>query len=237
MGSSLEREDALTFDNNVRIPSHCQVSAGKEVRTRRIPTQKRSRKRVESILDAAAIVFAKAGFEAATMEAIAERAQTSIGSLYQFFPNKLALFEALAGRSIERSRAAVDELLDEEGKPRSLRALLDATIDRFASMREADPDFRAMLVNFQLYGVYAEADKALHRHTIERVTVTIRRYAPRLRPAQLRVVATLVVEIISALLFHSQRVEPAFAKKLMEETKTLLYRYLSPYAEGARARA
>lgn len=171
------------------------------------------------------------------MDAIAERAKTSIGSLYQFFPNKLALFEAVAERSIERSRVAVDELLDQEGKGRSWRALVDATIDRFVTLREADPDFRAMLVNFQLYGVYAEADKALHRHTIDRVMVMIRRYAPQLGPAQRRVAATLIVEIISALLVHSQREEPAFAKKLMEETKTLLYRYLSPYVEHARAPA
>jgi len=189
---------------------------------------------VESIVDAAAHVFAEDGFEAATMESIAERAKTSIGSLYQFFPNKLAVFEALAGRSIERSRAAVDELLDDKGKSRSWRALIDDTIDRFASLREADPDFRAMLVNFQLYGVYAEADKALHRHTIERVAVMVRRYAPGLAAAQRRIVATLIVEIISALLLHAQREEPAFAKKLMEETKTLLYRYLSPYIDAPR---
>jgi AcrR family transcriptional regulator len=189
---------------------------------------------VEAILDAAAVVFATAGFEAPTMEAIAERAKTSIGSLYQFFPNKLALFEALAGRAIERSRDDVDELLDAEGNSDSWRALIDATIDKFASLREADPDFRAMLVNFQLYGVYAEADKALHRHTIERVTVMVRHYAPSLGPAQRRVVATLIVEVISALLLQAQREPPAFAKKLMEETKTLLYRYLSPYIEGAR---
>jgi hypothetical protein len=82
--------------------------------------------------------------------------------------------------------------------------------------------------------VYAEADKALHRHTIERVAVMVRRYAPGLAAAQRRIVATLIVEIISALLLHAQREEPAFAKKLMEETKTLLYRYLSPYIDAPR---
>lgn len=191
---------------------------------------------METILDAAAVVFATAGFETATMEAIAERAKTSIGSLYQFFPNKLALFEALAERAIERSRADVDQLLDDEAKSASWRDLLDAAIDRFASLREADPDFRAMLVNFQLYGVYAEEDKALHRHTIDRVTAMVRRFAPGLGLAQRRVVATLIVEIISALLLQAQREEPAFARKLMEETKTLLYRYLAPYIESAGAR-
>ena len=211
------------------------MPTGKEARARRVPTQERSRKRVEAILDAAAVVFAKEGFEAATMEAIADRAETSIGSLYQFFPNKLAVFEALAGRSLERARGQVDALLDEGGKGLSWRALVDATIDRFALLRETDQDFRAMLVNFQLYGVYAEADMALHRYVIERVTVMVRRYAPGLAATQRRVVATLIVEVISALLLHAQREEPPFAKKLLEEIKTLLHRYLAPYVEGGRA--
>ena len=217
------------------MPSHCQVPTEENARNRRVPTQERSRKRVEAILDAAASVFAEVGFEAATTEAIAERAKTSIGSVYQFFPNKVALFEAVAGRSIERSRVVIDELLTEGDKYKSWRELLNATIDRFGALREADPDFRAMLVNFQLYGVYAEADKALHLHTIERVASMVRRYAPAVPPAQRKVVGTMVVEIISAILLHSQREEPAFAKKLLEETKTLLYRYLAPYvAKGAR---
>jgi AcrR family transcriptional regulator len=166
------------------------------------------------------------------MEAIAEHAETSIGSLYQFFPNKLAVFEALAGRSLERARGQVDALLDEAALGISWRDLVDATIDRFALLRESDPDFRAILVNFQLYGVYAEADKVLHRYVIDRVTVMVRRYAPDLPPTQRRVVATLIVESISALLLHAQREEPPFAKKLLEEIKTLLHRYLAPYVEG-----
>ena len=68
---------------------------------RRQPQQKRSQKRVEKILDAAAIVFDEVGFEAATSHTIAERANTAVGSLYQFFPDKLAIFNALELRHIE----------------------------------------------------------------------------------------------------------------------------------------
>lgn len=210
------------------MSSHCQVSSRENARIRRVPTQERSRRRVEAILDAAAALFAEAGFEAATTEAIAERAQTSIGSLYQFFPNKLTLFEAVARRSIERSHKVVDEILTEGDEDGSWSDLLDAAIDRFGELRE-DSDFRALLVNFQLYGVYADADRALHDHTIERVAALVRRYAPALAPAQRKVIGTLAVETLSAILLHSTREEPAFAKKLLEETKTLLYRYLAPY--------
>jgi AcrR family transcriptional regulator len=137
----LEREIFLTFDKIVRMPSHCQVPPEKSVRTRRVPTQEQSRKRVETILDAAAFVFAEAGFEAATTEAIAERAKTSIGSVYQFFPNKLALFTAVASRSIERSRVVIDELLAEDNEGKSWRDLLNAAIDRLVRSARQTPIF------------------------------------------------------------------------------------------------
>ncbi|MET0593106.1 MAG: TetR/AcrR family transcriptional regulator [Polyangiaceae bacterium] len=213
------------------MASHCQVPSSKRERIRRVPTQERSRKRVESILDAAAGVFAETGFEAATMESIAERAKTSIGSLYQFFPNKLAVFEAVAGRFIEGSRAMLEQLFGDGGADWSWEQLLDAALDRFGAQRD-DLDFRAMLVNFQLYGVYAQADRALHGQAIDRVAALARRVAPHLPLAQRKLVATVTVETLSALLLHSTREEPSFAKKLLEETKTLLSRYLAPYMEA-----
>src|SRR5215471_6849715 len=83
-------------------------------RVRRTPRQARSKKRFETILDAAAEVFASSGFEAATMESIADGAETSIGSVYQFFPNKLAVFQALAERCLERSRMLFDGMMTPE---------------------------------------------------------------------------------------------------------------------------
>ncbi|MEY4519919.1 MAG: hypothetical protein RLZZ499_2519, partial [Cyanobacteriota bacterium] len=69
---------------------------------RRQPQQQRSQKRVEQILDAAAIIFDQVGFEAATTHAISSQAKTAVGSLYQFFPDKLAIFNALELRHVER---------------------------------------------------------------------------------------------------------------------------------------
>jgi AcrR family transcriptional regulator len=50
---------------------------------------------VQALLEAAAEIFAEAGFEAATMTAIAERSGTSIGGLYRYFPDKPALAQEL----------------------------------------------------------------------------------------------------------------------------------------------
>lgn len=68
--------------------------------TRRRPVQARSRQTVERILDAAAHVFGERGY-AGTTNHVAERAGISIGSLYQYFPDKDALLVALHDRHLD----------------------------------------------------------------------------------------------------------------------------------------
>ncbi len=61
----------------------------------RAPQRERGRARVAALMAAAAEVFAENGYDAATMTEIAARAGASIGSLYQFFPTKELIAEAL----------------------------------------------------------------------------------------------------------------------------------------------
>ncbi|HWE05062.1 MAG TPA: TetR family transcriptional regulator [Rhizomicrobium sp.] len=68
------------------------------LRPRRAPRQERGERRVASLLDAAEFVIAEHGYEAATMSEIADKAGASIGSLYQFFPSKQAIAQALRTR-------------------------------------------------------------------------------------------------------------------------------------------
>jgi AcrR family transcriptional regulator len=67
-----------------------QVSKGglQLSKVRKVPHQKRARQTVEAILQASAEMFAKLGFAGTTTNKIAMRAGVSIGSLYQYFPNK-----------------------------------------------------------------------------------------------------------------------------------------------------
>src|SRR5271156_6564585 len=66
--------------------------------SRRVPQQARAERTVAGLLDAAAAVIAEVGYEAATLTAVAARAGASIGSLYQYFPDKPAVARALAER-------------------------------------------------------------------------------------------------------------------------------------------
>jgi len=69
---------------------------------RKTPKQKRSREMVERLLEATAATLAERGLDDTTTNHIAERAGVSIGSLYQYFPDKEAILEALMERVSEK---------------------------------------------------------------------------------------------------------------------------------------
>jgi AcrR family transcriptional regulator len=75
------------------------------------PKRARGVQRVAELLDAGAVLFAEKGYDAATMTEIAERAGASIGSLYQFFPSKEVLAEALFSRYVERVASRLEGLV------------------------------------------------------------------------------------------------------------------------------
>lgn len=73
----------------------------KGIDPRKSPIQERSRFTVEQIVLAATQIFSEQGYAGATTNHIAERAGVSIGSLYQYFPNKETILVTLAKRHIE----------------------------------------------------------------------------------------------------------------------------------------
>ena len=87
-------------------------SADRRLQPRRTPRQVRAELTRERILTAAAHVFAEHGYAAGTTNRIAERARISIGSLYQYFPNKDAILAKLLVRHIDRGTWTQADQLD-----------------------------------------------------------------------------------------------------------------------------
>ena len=92
------------------------------------PKRERGKQRVAALIDAGAELFAEKGYEATTMTEIASRAGAAIGSLYQFFPSKEALAEALFNRFAERAAASFARV-EELAPGRSPAELADLLID------------------------------------------------------------------------------------------------------------
>src|SRR6202000_1322768 len=99
-----------------------------EISTRKQPQQARSTDLVEAILDAALQVLAKEGAQRFTTARVAEKAGVSVGSLYQYFPNKAAILFRLQSEEWRQTTELLRAMLgDVERSPfERLRALVHA---------------------------------------------------------------------------------------------------------------
>src|ERR1700729_1820409 len=77
------------------------------------PQQQRSSRRLASFLEAAAELFVEVGYEATTMTAIAERGGSSIGALYNYFPDKQAIAFTLVNQYSQEAEAHWKPLMEQ----------------------------------------------------------------------------------------------------------------------------
>lgn len=96
---------------------------------RKEPRQARSRATTDAILDAAAHILGERGWAGLTTNTVADVAGVSIGSLYQYFPNKLALIEAVRQRHFDDVLAVLRVAADDRvARVRRIAALVDGLI-------------------------------------------------------------------------------------------------------------
>lgn len=107
------------------------------------PVQARSSARLAGLLDAAAAVIDEIGFERLTTAMVAERAGASIGTVYRYFPDRIAVVEALAIRCTQRLASRFVQALESSGAT-TWQAGCDALIDMTAEMYRTEPGFRAI---------------------------------------------------------------------------------------------
>lgn len=102
-------------------------------RPRKRPKQDRAKITCQAILDAAAHILAEEGYPALNTNYLARRAGVSIGSLYQYFPNKEAVVASLIEREVDRDRRFLEALfadVHEAPLDEAVRRLVDAVMDR-----------------------------------------------------------------------------------------------------------
>jgi AcrR family transcriptional regulator len=137
------------------------------LRPRKQPKQARSRQTEAVLLEAGARVLAREGAAAFNTNRVAERAGVSVGSLYQYYPNKAALLFRLHEREVEATAAALGALLGDRSRPP--RARLALAVQRFfeseAEERELNRALALARVDF-----YASAEfRALERRLLSHV--------------------------------------------------------------------
>ncbi|MGA3124941.1 MAG: TetR/AcrR family transcriptional regulator [Polyangiaceae bacterium] len=125
---------------------------------RRQPRQRRARETVEAVLEAVVRVLRKHGVEGVTTNRIAEAAGVSIGSVYQYFPDKRAIFTALHDRHVDEIGRVIERKLVEHATS-SLQEFVRALVEALVTAHAADPEFHELMTTTVPHG--AEGARAL----------------------------------------------------------------------------
>ena len=200
------------------------------LKPRRSPRQDRSRQTVEAILQAAAHVFERHGYAAGTTNRIAERAGVSIGSLYQYFPNKDTIVIELMRRHMaaaeEVARPALQQLIDETPP---LRDALTAIVQGMIALHEQSPRLHRVLSE---EAPHPPEILAFQRELFDLTSGLIGQYlsaCPEVTSADPllagRMVAQVVDEVTHGIVIHARPSDDM--QTYASETVTMLERYVT----------
>ncbi len=163
---------------------------------RKLPSQARSTELVGAILEAAIRVLEREGAQRFTTVRVAEQAGVSVGSLYQYFPNKQAILFRLQLDEWERTGAMLDAILGDT--TRSVDERLHATVRAFFHSECDEAPLRLALG--QAAPVYRDAPETRGRRRSRRmVSEFVRAAAPRASARQRAFAADLIFATVTAL--------------------------------------
>jgi AcrR family transcriptional regulator len=201
-----------------------------QLKPRKRPSQARSKATVEAILVAAAQIFRRQGYAGATTDRIAERAGVSVGSLYQYFPNKDAILVALTERHVDAGFALVRELLAETlSDVPALEPLLRRFVVAMITLHEREPELHRVL--FEEAPLPASLRRQLRRRENELATevAALLEVHPEVRMRDPRLTAYVLVQSVDALIhnFILHPPEGIDAESLTGETVRMLCLHLT----------
>jgi AcrR family transcriptional regulator len=198
------------------MPSHLSNAS------RRAPQQDRSTRRVAAFLDAGNSLFAELGFEGTTMTAIADRAGSSIGALYSYFPDKKALATALLDIYTAKIEQHWKPLFDQV-KGLSAKEFSERFLDGFLSFITENPGYLQLQAAPIRLRRTAAAKRAFRATLID----ALRRRLPSLtiESAQLRV--GVMLQIVRGMMQMYAEAEPAQKAIVVKEFKTALTAYVT----------
>lgn len=194
----------------------------KPVRTAK---QKRSKATVEVIVEAATRILSDQGWSALNTNAIAKRAGVSVGSVYEYFPDKHAIIDVILDRHLSAGERLIAESANRIEELPSAETVVQILIDGFVGLHSDDPKLhRALSSDVPLTGPQRERVDGLRDQIIALTGSALSHSIPN--PD---ITATLLVDAADALT-HRWLVDevgsPVPAETLSTELKTMLSLYV-----------
>lgn len=192
---------------------------------RKAPRQQRSIATVRVILQATTRVLKHGGYAALTTNAVAEAAGVSVGSVYQYFPNKESLLAALYALHAAEMAAAIGDALREQG-PAGLLHDVRRLVRAAVAAHEVDPELHRILdKEFPIF----KQDQPVGADVFGRVRALLERNAEEIGGGDLDLVAWMTMRLTESLV-HAAVLNPwqgASAAAMEAEIVNVIFAYLA----------
>jgi AcrR family transcriptional regulator len=195
---------------------------------RRTPTQKRSRDRVQHILGCASRLIAERGSDTMRMSEVAELSGISIGSLYQYFPDKAAIIRTLAERYNSVSRACIADGLADVQTVEDLREAFSALIEEYYAIFLAEPVIRDIWSAMQADKALRDIELAESRENAALLAAALKRALPDQDLEKLRVSALLVMYLGECVMRLAISTGESEGRALVDAYKHMAYQSFEP---------
>ncbi|MDF2573477.1 MAG: TetR/AcrR family transcriptional regulator [Agromyces sp.] len=194
------------------------------------PTQRRSTQRLDALLDAAAEIVDETGFERLTTQMVAERAGASIGTVYRYFPDRVAVVQALRERSIRRFRERVaDDMARAEIE--TWWDVVNVALEACAALYRDEPGFTVVHA-----GRRETADGDVEPEFAHRMAQLIEaEFEVDGDAAELRFRLGVAIELGDALINRAFQRDAAGDERYLSEAKRLVRDYLAEHLGEVRA--
>lgn len=196
------------------------------LKARKKPTQERSRETVQAILQATARILVTEGYDGASTNRVAEAAGVSVGSLYQYFPNKASLVAALLDQHARQLLALFEttamDLADAplaEATKLLVRAVLEA--------HRVNPKLHRVLFEQIPHSAIAERKAEMLQRTQLLLLAYMRHHAAELEPQNLEVAAFVAAQALEGIARGTVLLRPELLQTdaLVDEASAMLIRY------------
>jgi AcrR family transcriptional regulator len=188
----------------------------------------RGERRVTSLLDAAGRIFGELGYHAATTNAIAAEAKVSPATLYQFFPNKEAIADALvihyATDLAKEERAADVQELASAPLEEAIREVTGGVIE----FHRKHPAFATLHAEAPLSKDAAEQKRLLSQTFIDHLSEVLRAKNPKLEKQDALWSAKIVLTALIGFLPALEGRKTSVRSRTIDALSQMLVRYLEP---------
>jgi AcrR family transcriptional regulator len=197
---------------------------------RKEPRQARSRATVEAIVQAGAHILGGRGLSGFTTNEVADVAGVSIGSFYQYFPNKLALIEAIRRKHFDDVLAVLQQAVESRSSPEQL---VDGLVHGMISVHCINPALHRVLLDLpDIEGSRSAYDK-FRAEYLRHYKVVMAAYQNRRAEAADGIAAQVLSSAVEGVIHNAARRGMLKLLKLKQELTKLVCSYLN---RGTRSR-